>query len=99
MRDVRAALDPTKGVWLAVDIQCSDRFEDNIEDAGAAVKFGFSLMLCMSSGLSQPGGEGLGTLGLHTGLARRWLQAAGFGFVRPFKVPQLPTNSFFEVRV
>ena len=38
-------------------------------------------------------------LGLHEGLARRWFKSAGFSFVRYFSVPELPTNSFFEVRV
>ena len=99
MAEVRAALEPARGAWLAVDVKCSPSFEENLADPGAAIKFGFSLLLCMSSGLSRPNGEGLGPMGLHEGLARRWFKSAGFSFVRYFSVPELPTNSFFEVRV
>ena len=84
---------------VRVSRECSHRVEDNLADPGAALKYGFSLLLCMSSGLSRPGGEGLGPMGLHEELARRWFKSAGFSFVRAFSIPALPTNSFFEVRV
>ena len=40
MAEVRAVLEPTRGVWLAVDIKCSPYFEENLQDPGAAIKFG-----------------------------------------------------------
>jgi hypothetical protein len=39
--------------------------------------YGLSVTSCLSSGLSEPGGAGLGTLGLHPGLAEQMGEQAG----------------------
>jgi len=40
--------------------------------------YGTSVISCMSSALSEPGGLGLGTLGFHPELAREMVRQAGF---------------------
>ena len=41
---------------------------DNLKNPMAAMMYGFSIASCMSSAMSEPGGAGLGTLGLHPDL-------------------------------
>ena len=63
----------------------------------AALMYGTSVLTCMSSALSEPGGAGLGTLGLHEELAREMVRAAGF---TRFEMLDLghPVNAFYVVR-
>jgi hypothetical protein len=63
----------------------------------AAMMYGTSVLTCMSSALSEPGGLGLGTLGLHEGLARRMTQEAGFSRFEPLDLGH-PVNAFYVVR-
>ncbi len=51
----------------------------------------------MSSGLSEPGGAGLGTLGFSEKLARRMLSDAGFAQFEKLDVDH-PVNAFYVVR-
>jgi hypothetical protein len=51
----------------------------------------------MSSGLSEPGGAGLGTLGLPESKARELAAAAGFGRFRRLDVDH-PLCAFYEIR-
>ncbi len=86
------------GIWLIADIKCYPTWEENVErNPMAAMMYGISVMSCMSSGLSEPGGAGLGTLGLHPELARELAQQAGF---RSFERLDLdhPVNAFYVVR-
>ena len=70
METIRSAID-ADGVWLLVDIKGRDSFAENIEkNPMAPMMYGVSVMSCMSSALSEPGGAGLGTLGLPESLAR-----------------------------
>ncbi len=59
--------------------------------------YGMSVLSCMSSALSEPGGAGLGTLGLHEELARRMASEAGFGRFERLEIEH-PVNAFYEVR-
>jgi hypothetical protein len=59
--------------------------------------YGISVISCMSSGLSEPGGAGLGTLGLPPARARAMAEAAGFTRFRTLPVDH-PVNAFYEVR-
>ena len=72
MQAVRRALRPD-GTWLIADINAKPTFEENLRDNPmAAMMYGFSVLSCLSSSLSAPGGAGLGTLGFpRTGGARR----------------------------
>ena len=45
--------------------------------------YGFSVLSCMSSGLSEPGGAGLGTLGMSEAKVREIATTAGFSQVPP----------------
>ena len=52
-----------------------------------AMMYGFSLLLCMSSALSEPGGRGLGTLGFTIDVAHDMFVKAGFSRIEVIDVP------------
>jgi SAM-dependent methyltransferase len=86
------------GTWLLVDIKGRETFAENIEkNPMAPLMYGISVLSCMSSALSAPGGAGLGTLGLPESRAREMAEAAGFGRFRTLDVEH-SVNSFYEVR-
>ncbi len=86
------------GTWLLVDIKALDTFEENVtKNPMATLMYGISVMSCMSSALSRPGGAGLGTLGLPPGRAEAMAREAGF--TRFAKLPvKHAVNAFYEVR-
>ncbi len=97
MKVIRQAIKPD-GVWLLVDIKAQDTFADNArKNPMAALMYGISVLSCMSSALSEPGGEGLGTLGLSENKAREMTEAAGFTRFRKLDVDH-SVNAFYEVR-
>jgi hypothetical protein len=59
--------------------------------------YGLSVTSCLSSGLSEPGGAGLGTLGLHPGLAEQMCREAGFSCFARHDFDD-PVNLYYEVR-
>ena len=63
----------------------------------ASLMYGISVLSCMSSALSEPGGLGLGTLGLSEARARDMAEAAGFTRFRRLDVDH-SVNAFYEVR-
>ncbi|MDH3686254.1 MAG: methyltransferase domain-containing protein [Myxococcales bacterium] len=86
------------GVWLIADIKAHDTFHANAEENPmAAMMYGFSVMSCMSSALSEPGGAGLGTLGFPEAVARKMTESAGFTRFRSLDLGH-PINAFYEVR-
>jgi 2-polyprenyl-3-methyl-5-hydroxy-6-metoxy-1,4-benzoquinol methylase len=87
------------GTWLIADVHGQPTFEQNLADNPlAALMYGFSVLCCMSSALSEPGGLGLGTLGFPEPVARKMTAAAGF---TRFAVKDFdnPINAYYEVRV
>lgn len=97
MKTIRRAIRPD-GVWLLVDIKARDTFEENLaKNPMASMMYGISVLTCMSSALSEPGGEGLGTLGLSENIARAMTEAAGFTRFRKLKIDHA-VNAFYEVR-
>ena len=97
MEVIRGAIGDD-GVWLLVDIKGRDSFAENIEkNPMAPMMYGVSVMSCMSSALSEPGGAGLGTLGLPESLARQMTADAGFTRFRRLPIDH-PVNAFYEVR-
>ena len=86
------------GVWLIADIKSHPTFAENVaQNPMASLMYGFSVLTCMSSALSEPGGAGLGTLGLHEVRARALASEAGFARFARLDVEH-PVNAFYEVR-
>jgi 2-polyprenyl-3-methyl-5-hydroxy-6-metoxy-1,4-benzoquinol methylase len=94
---LHGALAPD-GTWLLVDLKAHDTFAANAErNPMASLMYGISVLSCMSSALSEPGGAGLGTLGLSPTRARAMAEAAGFTRFRQLDIDHV-TNNFYEVR-
>ncbi len=94
MKAVRAALKPD-GFYLCLDINCSDKLEENAGPLGALL-YGFSVLYCMTTSLAQ-GGEGMGTLGLHEPRMRELAAEAGFSDVSKAPVEN-PFNILWVLR-
>ena len=94
---IRAAL-AEDGTWLLVDIKAHDTFAENARrNPMASLMYGISVMSCMSSALSEPGGAGLGTLGLSARRAEEMARAAGFTRFRQLDIDH-PINALYEIR-
>jgi 2-polyprenyl-3-methyl-5-hydroxy-6-metoxy-1,4-benzoquinol methylase len=86
------------GTWFVADIKALPSYEQNVaKNPMAAMMYGTSVLTCMSSALSEPGGLGLGTLGLHTDLARKLAEDAGFTRFETLDLGH-PVNAFYVVR-
>lgn len=86
------------GTWLLVDIKARESFAENVaKNPMASLMYGMSVMSCMASALSEPGGAGLGTLGLPESKARAMTEAAGFTRFRKLDIDHA-LNAFYEVR-
>jgi SAM-dependent methyltransferase len=97
MAAIRAAL-ADDGVWLLVDMKARESFAENVEkNPMAALMYGTSVLSCLSSALSEPGGAGLGTLGLPESKARAMAADAGFTRFRRLDIDH-PINAFYEIR-
>jgi len=97
MSAIRRSLKPD-GTWLLVDIKALDTFAENMaKNPMASLMYGISVMSCMSSAMSLPGGAGLGTLGLPESKAREMASEAGFTRFRRLDIEH-SLNAFYEVR-
>ena len=97
MRQIRGAIS-SEGLWLIADIKAHASYEENVErNPMAAMMYGTSVLTCMSSALSEPGGAGLGTLGLHGGLMAEMVEAAGFSHFQEEDFGH-PVNAFYVAR-
>jgi 2-polyprenyl-3-methyl-5-hydroxy-6-metoxy-1,4-benzoquinol methylase len=94
---VRRAIRPD-GTWLIKDIRSSGDFDRDRRNPLLALFYGFSVASCLQSGRSEPGGMGLGTLGLHPARAEELVRAAGFSRFRTHDVGDA-ANLYYEVRV
>ena len=93
---VRKAMKPD-GTMLVIDIAAGETLEENLQNPIAPMMFGMSQLICMSSGLSEPGGAGIGTLGLSPSLLRSLVDGAGFTRFRRTDVVD-PINAYYEIR-
>ncbi len=86
------------GTWFIKDIRSKPKFKDNLTNPMLAMMYGFSLLSCMSSAMSEAGGAGLGTLGFNPEVAEKMSRTAGF---TQFKMHDFkdPGNLYYEVRV
>lgn len=97
MEAIRAAITDD-GIWLLVDIKARDTFAENaLKNPMAPLMYGISVLSCMSSAMSAPDGEGLGTLGLPESKARSMSAAAGFTRFRKLDIDH-SVNAFYEIR-
>ncbi len=96
-RRARAAV-ADDGVWVVADIKCGDRFEDNLANPMLALYYGMSVMFCMNSALSEPGGAGLGTMGLSPTTLKNLTDAAGFGSAVTHEFDHDISNYWYEIR-
>jgi 2-polyprenyl-3-methyl-5-hydroxy-6-metoxy-1,4-benzoquinol methylase len=97
MRAIRKAIK-SDGTWLIADVQGLPTFEENLkQNPLAPLMYGFSVICCMSSALSEPDGLGLGTLGFPEPVARRMTAEAGFTRFAT-KDFDNPINAYYEVR-
>lgn len=94
---IRAALSPD-GVWFIIDVNCAPTFEENLSNPLAPMFYALSVLACMPSALSEPGGVGLGTCGLPEPKMRELVSAAGFTRFCRLDLPH-PANAYYEVRV
>jgi 2-polyprenyl-3-methyl-5-hydroxy-6-metoxy-1,4-benzoquinol methylase len=94
---VRQALPPD-GTWLIKDIRSTGDFDKDSRNPMLAMMYGFSLASCLQSAMSEPGGLGLGTIGLHPARAKELIDEAGFSQFIEHDFND-PNNLFYEVRV
>jgi ubiquinone/menaquinone biosynthesis C-methylase UbiE len=98
LRAIRRALRP-EGILLVAEIKARPTYEENVErNPMAAMMYARSVMSCMSSALSEPGGAGLGTLGLHKDLLRQMTLEAGFGGFEQRDFGH-PVNTYYDIRI
>jgi hypothetical protein len=97
IQSIRGAI-ADEGTWLIADIKALPSYEENVEENPmAGMMYSFSVLVCMSSALSEPDGAGLGTLGLHEGLLQEMTEQAGFTRFTPVDMGH-PMNAFYVVR-
>jgi SAM-dependent methyltransferase len=94
LRAIRQSLRPD-GVYVCLDVNCSERLEENAGPLGAMFH-GFSVFYCMTTSLAK-GGAGLGTVGFHEPKVRDLCAEAGFSTVRRLPLEN-PFNNVYEVR-
>jgi 2-polyprenyl-3-methyl-5-hydroxy-6-metoxy-1,4-benzoquinol methylase len=85
------------GTLLVKDIRSGVTWAENLRNPLLALMYGTSVSTCMSSALSEPGGAGLGTLGLHRELAEQMCREAGFTRFTLHDFED-PANLYYEVR-
>jgi SAM-dependent methyltransferase len=94
LQSIRRALRPG-GIYVCLDINCSDKLEENANPLGAMFH-GVSVFYCMTTSLAN-NGAGLGTLGFHEAKVRELCEQAGFSSVR--RVPlENPFNNLYEAK-
>lgn len=92
LQSIRRSLRPD-GRYICMDVNCSDKLEENTGNL-AALRYGFSILYCMSTSLADDG-VGLGTMGLSETKMRQLCQVAGFGDVQ--RLPLDGVHNVYEV--
>jgi 2-polyprenyl-3-methyl-5-hydroxy-6-metoxy-1,4-benzoquinol methylase len=93
---IRRAITPD-GTWLIKEIRSGQSWKANLRNPLLAMMYGTSVATCMSSALSEPGGAGLGTLGLPPEKLELLCRDAGFTRVEVHDFGD-PANLYYEVR-
>jgi len=93
IRSIRQALN-SGGRYVCLDINCSDKLEENAGPLGAMFQ-SVSILYCMTTSLAH-NGAGLGTVGLPESKLRQFAKDAGFAELR--RVPlENPFNNLYEL--
>jgi 2-polyprenyl-3-methyl-5-hydroxy-6-metoxy-1,4-benzoquinol methylase len=88
------------GSWLCADVKGFPTFAENLKDNPmATLAYSFSVLVCMSAGLSTPDGAGLGTLGFHEQKAREMSHSAGFSRFDVIPFDGDVFNAFYNIRL
>ncbi len=97
VRSARSCL-ADDGAWMVADMKAREGLEANRKIPVLPMMYGMSILYCMSSAMSEPGGAGLGTLGLTTNVFEEMAAAAGFNTfdTREFDID--PMNRYYELR-
>jgi 2-polyprenyl-3-methyl-5-hydroxy-6-metoxy-1,4-benzoquinol methylase len=85
------------GTWLVKEIRCGATWEENRRNPMLAMFYGMSVSACMASATSEPGGAGLGTVGLSGELLESMARDAGFSRFAVHDVED-PANLYYEIR-
>ena len=91
------AANPTANGTEFIAAPAEDRIEPSRLIAFIAMFFGMSITSCMASATSEPGGAGLGTVGLNGELLESMARDAGFTRFVVHDVDD-PANLYYEVR-
>jgi 2-polyprenyl-3-methyl-5-hydroxy-6-metoxy-1,4-benzoquinol methylase len=86
------------GVWIVADIRTKGGLEENRRMPMLPLFYGMSILYCMSSAMSEPGGAGLGTLGLTEEVFGELTAAAGLRVAQTYEHDVDMTNRYYEVR-
>jgi SAM-dependent methyltransferase len=94
---IRAAIRDD-GLWFIAEVKAHPTLEENVKrNPMASMMYGVSVLSCMSSSLSEPGGAGLGTLGLDATRLDAMVKRAGFSSLEEVDLRH-PVNAFYAVR-
>ncbi|MBN4047523.1 class I SAM-dependent methyltransferase [Acidimicrobiaceae bacterium AH-315-P05] len=93
---VKQTLRPD-GAWLVKDIRSAGNWDHDKRNPMLALMYGFSVSSCLQSAMSEPGGMGLGTLGLHPTKAEELMRAGGFTQFTTHDVGD-QSNLYYEIR-
>jgi ubiquinone/menaquinone biosynthesis C-methylase UbiE len=85
------------GIWLVKEIRAQPTWAENQRNPMLAMMYATSVATCMSSAMSEEGGEGLGTLGLHAELLEEIAMEAGFATMEAHDIGD-PANLYYEIR-
>lgn len=86
------------GTVLIKDIRSTGDFDKDRRNPLLAMFYGFSVASCLQSARSEPGGMGLGTLGLYPERMKELVTEAGFGSFVQHNLDDA-ANLYYEVRV
>lgn len=93
---IRGALKDD-GIWMVKEIRAGATWAENQGNPMLAMMYATSVATCMSSALSEEGGAGLGTLGLHPELLEEMSRTAGFNSIEKHDIGD-PANMYYEIR-
>ena len=86
------------GTLLVKDIRSTGDFDKDRRNPLLALFYGFSVASCLQSACSEPGGMGLGTLGLYPERMKELVTEAGFGTFIQHDLDDA-ANLYYEARV